>query len=128
MIDRVPRELSADQLEALKALSRLVVNELELRRSVGDLSKAVRERRIVESELDQLFNLCRTFFVLRDSTDISNGSIRLGSRRWEIPEKSFFRGHISSSFILTIGDYAQGSAENRRWRRHVLFRESFPLR
>ncbi len=64
MIDRVPRELSADQLEALTALSRLVVNELELRRSVGDLSKAVRERRIVEGELDQLFNLSSDLFCI----------------------------------------------------------------
>src|SRR6201997_3100955 len=64
VIDRVPRELSADQLEALKALSRLVVNELELRRSVGDLSKAVRERRIVEGELDQLFNLSSDLFCI----------------------------------------------------------------
>ena len=64
VVDRVPRELSADQLEALKALSRLVVNELELRRSVGDLSKAVRERRIVEGELDQLFNLSSDLFCI----------------------------------------------------------------
>ena len=64
VIDRVPRELSADQLEALKALSRLVVNELELRRSVSDLSKAVRERRIVEGELDQLFNLSSDLFCI----------------------------------------------------------------
>jgi PAS domain S-box-containing protein len=64
VIDRVPRELSADQLEALTALSRLVVNELELRRSVGDLSKAVRERRIVEDELDQLFNLSSDLFCI----------------------------------------------------------------
>ena len=64
VVDRVPRVLSADQLEALKALSRLVVNELELRRSVGDLSKAVRERRIVEGELDQLFNLSSDLFCI----------------------------------------------------------------
>ena len=64
VIDRVPRELSADQLEALKALSRLVVNELELRRSVGDLSKAVRERRLVEGGLDQLFNLSSDLFCI----------------------------------------------------------------
>ncbi|MFY9729045.1 MAG: GAF domain-containing protein, partial [Candidatus Acidiferrales bacterium] len=64
VIDRVPRDLSADQLEALKALSRLVVNELELRRSVGDLSKAVRERRLVEGELDQLFNLSSDLFCI----------------------------------------------------------------
>ncbi len=64
VVDRVPRELSADQLEALKALSRLVVNELELRRSVADLSKAVRERRLVEGELDQLFHLSSDLFCI----------------------------------------------------------------
>jgi PAS domain S-box-containing protein len=64
VVDRVPRELSADQLEALKALSRLVVNELELRRGIGDLSKAVRERRFVEGELDQLFNLSLDLFCI----------------------------------------------------------------
>jgi PAS domain S-box-containing protein len=64
VVDRVPRELSPDQLEALKALSRLVVNELELRRSVGDLSKAVRERRLVEGELDQLFHLSSDLFCI----------------------------------------------------------------
>ncbi|MGB0037105.1 MAG: response regulator [Candidatus Acidiferrales bacterium] len=55
VIDRVPRELSTDQREALKALSRLVVTQFELRRSVSDLSRAIRERRLAEEEIDQLF-------------------------------------------------------------------------
>jgi PAS domain S-box-containing protein len=57
VIDRVPRSLSLEQKEALKALSRLVVTQMELRRSVSDLSKAIRERRLTEEELDQLFML-----------------------------------------------------------------------
>jgi PAS domain S-box-containing protein len=57
VVDRVPRDLSAGQKEALKALSRLVVAQLELRRSVSDLSRAVRERRHAEQEIDQLFTL-----------------------------------------------------------------------
>ncbi len=57
VIDRVPRELSAEQKEALKALSRLVVTQMELRRSVSDLSRAIRERRMTEEELDQLFTV-----------------------------------------------------------------------
>ncbi|MGH9712802.1 MAG: ATP-binding protein [Candidatus Acidiferrales bacterium] len=57
VIDHVPRELSPEQREALKALSRLVVAQLELRRSVTDLSQAVRERRRAETELDELFTL-----------------------------------------------------------------------
>jgi PAS domain S-box-containing protein len=55
--DRVPRTLSQEQEDALKALSNLVVTQLELRRSVADLSKAIRERRLTEEELDQLFTL-----------------------------------------------------------------------
>jgi PAS domain S-box-containing protein len=57
VIDRVPRELTAEQKEALKALSRLVVTQMELRRSVSDLSRAIRERRMTEEELDQLFTV-----------------------------------------------------------------------
>jgi PAS domain S-box-containing protein len=55
--DRVPRELSAEQLEALAALSRLVVKQLELRNSIADLSKAIHDRRLTEDEIDQLFEL-----------------------------------------------------------------------
>ena len=55
--DRVPRTLSPEQKDALKALGNLVVTQLELRRSVADLSKSFRERRLTEEELDQLFTL-----------------------------------------------------------------------
>jgi len=57
VLDRVPRDLNGAQREALKSLSRLAVAELELRRSVSDLSYAIRERRRAEKEIDQLFNL-----------------------------------------------------------------------
>jgi PAS domain S-box-containing protein len=57
VVDRVPRELSDAQQEALKALARLAVAELELRRSVSDLSQAIRERHRTEEEIDQLFTL-----------------------------------------------------------------------
>ncbi|MFZ3216373.1 MAG: response regulator [Candidatus Acidiferrales bacterium] len=57
VMDRVPRNLSAEQRDALKSLSRLVVTQMELRRSVVDLSSAMRERRLTEEELDQLFML-----------------------------------------------------------------------
>jgi PAS domain S-box-containing protein len=57
VLDRVPRQLSPEQKESLKALSRLVVTQMELRRSVSDLSRAIRERRMTEEELDQLFTV-----------------------------------------------------------------------
>jgi PAS domain S-box-containing protein len=55
--DRVPRDLGQPQREALKALSRLAVAELQLRRGVSDLSHAIRERHRAEKEIDQLFTL-----------------------------------------------------------------------
>ena len=55
--DKVPHDLGEPQREALKSLSRLAVAELQLRRSVSDLSHAIRERRRTEKEIDQLFNL-----------------------------------------------------------------------
>jgi two-component system, sensor histidine kinase and response regulator len=57
VIDHVPRTLTDAQKEALRALSRLVVAQMELRRSVSDLSGAIRDRRLRENELDQLFTL-----------------------------------------------------------------------
>jgi PAS domain S-box-containing protein len=39
VIDRVPRELSLEQQESLRALSHQVINQLELRRQAGDLAR-----------------------------------------------------------------------------------------
>jgi PAS domain S-box-containing protein len=57
VMDRVPRSLTDAQKDALRSLSRLVVAQMELRRSVSDLSGAIRDRRLRENELDQLFTL-----------------------------------------------------------------------
>jgi PAS domain S-box-containing protein len=57
VVDTVPRELSADQRRALLALSRQVVSQLELRRSVSDMLRVIRERRTAEEELSQFFTL-----------------------------------------------------------------------
>src|SRR5580693_1006346 len=57
VLDHVPRDLTSAQQQALKALSRLVVAQFELRRSVFDQSLAIRERRRAQEELDQLFTL-----------------------------------------------------------------------
>jgi GAF domain-containing protein len=52
VLDRVPRELSPEQLEALRALSRQVLAQLELRRNLKTLqqSLAARDRAEVEKE------------------------------------------------------------------------------
>lgn len=52
VIDRVPRELSADQVAALTALSRQVVTQLELRRYAADLQRASADREVYLAQLE----------------------------------------------------------------------------
>jgi len=62
--DTVPRGLSDAQREALKALARLAVAELELRRSASDLSQAIHEQHRAEQEIDELFTLSLDMFCI----------------------------------------------------------------
>lgn len=50
VVDRVPRELSEEQREALDALSRQVMAQIELRRNLLDLKSAMDERNRLEDE------------------------------------------------------------------------------
>jgi diguanylate cyclase (GGDEF)-like protein len=51
VIDRTPRALTAEQMEALRALSRQVMAQLELRRSVSALEAEVVKRHAYEAQL-----------------------------------------------------------------------------
>jgi len=51
VLDRVPRELTPEQKDALQILSRQVIAQLELRRSVATLARDLDERRFVKHEL-----------------------------------------------------------------------------
>jgi len=51
VIDYVPRVLQAQQLEALQALSRQVIIQLELRRNSADLAHAMQESKQLEAKL-----------------------------------------------------------------------------
>jgi two-component system NtrC family sensor kinase len=53
VIDRVPRELSADQRAALKSLSRLVLAQLEFRRNLLLLKEALADRTREEHEREK---------------------------------------------------------------------------
>ena len=53
VIDRVPRELLPEQLEALRALSRQVRAQLELRRNLKRLDKSLAARDRAEAEKDR---------------------------------------------------------------------------
>jgi GAF domain-containing protein len=50
VVDRVPRELSPEQLEALRALSRQVMAQLELRRNLTRLEQSLAARDRAEAE------------------------------------------------------------------------------
>jgi len=49
VLDRVPRELSPEQLEALRALSRQVMAQLELRRNLSKLEQSLAARHRAEA-------------------------------------------------------------------------------
>jgi len=48
--DRVPRQLTPEQVEALRALGRQVISQLELRRHVAELDAALAEQQRVQAE------------------------------------------------------------------------------
>ena len=48
VMDRVPRRLTADQTDALRALSRQTMTQMELRSKVAELQQAVTRRRLAE--------------------------------------------------------------------------------
>ena len=50
VVDRLPRELTIDQREALRALSRLVLAQLEFRRNLVLLKEALKDRTMEEHE------------------------------------------------------------------------------
>jgi PAS domain S-box-containing protein len=51
VIDRVPRDLSAGQVEALRALSRQIMAQLELRRHVAELHRSVTEIQRAQADM-----------------------------------------------------------------------------
>ncbi len=53
VVDRVPRELKPEQLEALRALSRQVLAQLELRRNLKRLEKSLAARDRAEAEKER---------------------------------------------------------------------------
>jgi len=51
VLDQVPRQLNAEQVEALRTLSRQVVTQLELRQKLSELVRAKQEHQQAESQL-----------------------------------------------------------------------------
>ena len=57
VVDTQARDLSAEQKDALRSLARHAMTQLELRRRLAELGRAVAARREAEEELDRLFTL-----------------------------------------------------------------------
>lgn len=53
VIDSEPRRLTPEQAQALKALSRQVMAQLELRRTVDELTERTREQQVYEAQLEE---------------------------------------------------------------------------
>ncbi|MFQ4140921.1 PAS domain S-box protein [Chlorogloeopsis sp. ULAP02] len=72
--DRIPREITPEQVEALKAISRLVIRQLELRRNLGELIEIKTEYQQAQTALQQSECTLRSFF---DSTPMMMGVVEL---------------------------------------------------
>ncbi|MBF2008219.1 MAG: PAS domain S-box protein [Chlorogloeopsis fritschii C42_A2020_084] len=72
--DRVPREITSEQVEALKAISRLVIRQLELRRNLTELIEIKTEYQQAQAALQQSECTLRSFF---DSTPMMMGVVEL---------------------------------------------------
>ena len=66
VIDRVPRELSAEQLLALKALSNHVITQFELRQSHRKINQYYRALQDTEKMLSTLINASPDFICFKD--------------------------------------------------------------
>ncbi|HSI15619.1 MAG TPA: GAF domain-containing protein [Chthoniobacter sp.] len=75
-IDRVPRELTPEQKDALLSLSRQVITMLELRRTVKALDTALAEKRAAEAEVEtlrELLPMCAWCRKIRDDEQLWHG-------------------------------------------------------
>ncbi|MFB2768360.1 PAS domain S-box protein [Pelatocladus sp. BLCC-F211] len=74
IVDHVPREITSDQIEALQAIGRLVIRQLELRRNLSELASIKTEYRQSQLALKQSECTLRSFF---DSAPMMMGVVEL---------------------------------------------------
>ncbi len=74
VVDCVPRQISAEQVETLKAISRLVIRQLEIRRNLAELASIQTEYKLCKEALRQSEGTLRSFF---DSAPMMMGTVEL---------------------------------------------------
>jgi PAS domain S-box-containing protein len=143
VLDHEPKQLSQQQIDALVALSRLVINQLELRRSVRDVaqitekliqqeqtarleSEAVSDRisNILESITDAFFALdqeWRFTYINRQAARLlqRNQTELLGQSIWEVfpesRETSFYREYHRAIAQQISVEFEEFSPSLNRW-------------
>ncbi len=66
VVDREPHVLSPEQRDALQALARQAVSQLELRKKLRELASAIQERRQTLEEMDRFFELSLEMLGIAD--------------------------------------------------------------
>ncbi|MCV3213263.1 PAS domain S-box protein [Plectonema radiosum NIES-515] len=74
IVDQKPREINDEQLEALKAISRLIIRQLEIRRNLIELASIKTDYKQAKEALHQSECTLRSFF---DSAPMMMGTVEL---------------------------------------------------
>ncbi len=81
VIDRTPRHLEQDQIEALHALSRQVMTQLELRRSIAVLEAAIADREHYVQQLEQYQRILEDAQVQLSNESMTDALTGVNNRR-----------------------------------------------
>ena len=74
VVDLVPRNLNGDQVQALEALARQVVREIQMREQLRDLQRATQDRNAVQDAIWASESVLRSFY---DSSPFMMGVVEL---------------------------------------------------
>jgi GAF domain-containing protein len=107
VLDQIPRELNAEQQEALRALSRQVLAQLELRRNLKRLEQALAARGRAEAErqrtLDELKAALANIHTLEGLLPICLSCKKIQDQRgqWQ-PFEYYVRAHSEAKVMHKI--------------------------
>jgi diguanylate cyclase (GGDEF)-like protein len=93
VIDRQPRQMSADEKAALRALSHLVVSYLELRRSIAVLEKTTLEQEEYVQQLEQYQRVLEANQAQLEARSVTDGLTQIANR-------AAFQSRLEEEFYL----------------------------